>query len=337
MKYRILFVLFIFVNPTFSAYAKDLVFALVPKNTTNSFYQKSHDGCITAAKKINVKCIFVGPKKSDVRLQNIIIEQLIDANVDGIAVAVTQSSFLATGSIIKAIKAGIPIITFDSDFDSAIQQKIPNIRLAYVGSNNYALGQALGYELKKLRPRGGNLVLQMGRPNSPNIEKRLEGFRSVFQDNLDNQQLTVLRNANSWNELRTPYKSFGSFKRARAQMNGALSNKKYKLDAFVALGGWSQFDVLPYTNMITPHLNNVKNKNLAIIMADTEDSQLSLLKQGLSHGNIGQRPYQMGEKAILILNAIVNKEPFKEFNYTNFTYCNQINYETCTEVEKIID
>lgn len=53
----------------------------------------------------------------DVRAQDKIISDLIDTGVDGIAVAISQSEFLASHSIKKAIEHQIPVITYDADFD----------------------------------------------------------------------------------------------------------------------------------------------------------------------------------------------------------------------------
>jgi ribose transport system substrate-binding protein len=51
-------------------------------------------------------------------------------------------------------------------------------------------------------------------------------------------------------------------------------------------------------------------------MADTVDSQLVLLNDNLSHVNIGQSPYEMGNMAILILHNIATNKPFQETTYT---------------------
>jgi len=133
-----------------SVAAKQLVFALVPKIETYSFFKQSEQGCKVAAKELQVSCIFIGPDKVDYKKQDEIIEQLIAQKVDGIAISVIQSSYLAKNSIKKAIKAGIPVVTFDADFDIATRIKYPNIRQAYVGSNNYELGLLLGRQLKNL-------------------------------------------------------------------------------------------------------------------------------------------------------------------------------------------
>lgn len=88
----------------FSANAKDYTFAVVPK-FYGTFFDQSKYGCVAAANQLQgVDCIYRGPEKADVRVQDKIIKQLISDGVDGIAIAVTQSEFLAGSSVELAKK-----------------------------------------------------------------------------------------------------------------------------------------------------------------------------------------------------------------------------------------
>ena len=97
----------------YPASAKEWVFAVVPKKASSPFYMEAGRGCQDAAKAIvGVTCIFRGAMKTnDVRRQDNIIARLIEESVDGLAVAVTLSEFLAGYSIDQALKAGIPMVT----------------------------------------------------------------------------------------------------------------------------------------------------------------------------------------------------------------------------------
>ncbi|MNY73108.1 hypothetical protein D3C86_2118080 [compost metagenome] len=52
------------------------------------------------------------------------------------------------------------------------------------------------------------------------------------------------------------------------------------------------------------------------MVADTLPQQLQLLKEGYAHGLVGQRPYEMGQKAMDTLLAIKNGETVEEIIYT---------------------
>jgi len=330
MKLVIQMIVLLALTATFSITAKPLVFALVPKNENYSFFKHSEKGCKDAAKALEVSCIFVGPNKVDYKQQDKIIEQLIEQKVDGIAISVTQSTYLAKNSIKKAIKAGIPVVTFDADFDMATRIKFPNLRQAYIGSNNFELGLLLGRQLKKLRPQGGRIIIQSGRPDSANLNERIVGIRTF----LSGEHSSVfsggkLQNSNGWTEEIDPLFSFGIVKRAKDQMRAALKSKQHQFDAFVAVGGWAQFDAQAYRKMMRPFKSKLANKEVFVVMADTEKGQLELVKEGLSHVNIGQNPYEMGRKALVVLHSIVTKQVYKEINYTPLILCNQKNYVDC--------
>jgi len=322
--------MFMFIVCSYHTSAKEFVFALVPKDAKNPYYLRSKQGCMHAAKKLAVTCLYRGPIRSDVRLQDMIIRELIKQKVDAIAVAVTQSEFLAQHSFQLAQKSGIPIITFDADFNQFSTAKYSHLRLAYVGSNNFALGKALGQKLMARHPQGGNIIIQTGRPDSDNLNQRILGLRSALAGkDFSLMSGEILDNDNGWHEVRAPFPSYGRFSRALKQMEKVFNTDN--IDAFVAVGGWAQLNDDAYRQMISPLKNKLINNEISVVMADTVDSQLVLLADNLSHVNIGQSPYEMGRMAIHTLHNIVTNKPFQKNTYTPLTYCTQQNYSICTK------
>ena len=321
---------FILIISAYQAKTKEFVFALVPKDAKNPYYLQSKQGCMDAAKKLGITCLYRGPITSDVRLQDMIIRELIEQKVDAIAVAVTQSEFLAQHSFQLANKAGIPIITFDADFNDISKAKNPQLRLAYVGSNNFDLGRALGQQLMARHPQGGNIVIQTGRPDSHNLNLRIQGLRSALAGkDFALASAEILDHDNGWHEVRAPFPSYGRIPRALKQMEKVL--KTDNIAAFIAVGGWAQLDDSAYRHMIFPLQSKLINNKISVVMADTVDSQLVLLADNLSHVNIGQSPYDMGNMAMHTLHNILTHKPFQETTYTPLTYCTQKNYSTCTK------
>lgn len=312
--------------------ADTLKFAVVPKYQS-VFFEQSAKGCQDAAEQIpGVECIYRGPEKGNVREQNKIIEQLISEGVDGIAVAVTKSDFLAKHSIQKAVKAGIPIITYDSDFDTPTLHKYKNLRLAYIGTNNFKFGRALGEQLKKLRPQGGTLMIQTGRPDAPNLNLRIMGLRSALSGKTyANPPGDMLKNEQGWSEVRLPMLNYDNVKRAIKQLDSFLKVKPNKADAFVAVGGWPQNNEQRYREIITPFQGQLNSKETVIIMSDASAPQLGMLRDRLAHANIGQNPYEMGKQAIFTLFKVVSKLPYEKVINTPLSYCTVSNYNSCSE------
>jgi len=318
--------------PLFSAGGEELKFAVVPKYHSVFFEQSKH-GCKDAATEIKgVECIYRGPETASVRVQDQIISQLIDEGVDGIAVAVTQSKFLAENSIQKARNAGIPIVTYDSDFDAVTLKKYKKLRSTYIGTDNFEFGRALGEMLKKQRPDGGTLIIQTGRPDSPNLNLRIMGVRAALSGTqYKNPPGRILRNENGWTEVREPFNNFDQLSRAVKQMESVVEGRRSKADAFIAVGGWPQNDEALYREMIAPFKAKLERNEVIVVMSDASDQQLIMLRDHLAHVNVGQNPYEMGRQAILTLHSIVKNQDFDEFIHTPINLCTRENYNTCTQ------
>ncbi len=279
----------------------------------------------------NVECIFRGPKGVDVRKQDKIIADLVSEGVDGIAIAVAQSAFILDNSMKKALSSGIPIVTYDSDFEAEAVTRNPNLREAYIGTNDFELGKALGEALKAERPNGGTIIIQTGRSDSPNLNLRVMGVRSALSGKeYEHSPGKRLMGDKGWTEPTNPLYNFGSFEQALEDLKNVLNSyKRRDIHAVVAVGGWSQF-LTAYRSVVEPYKQAVSDKEIIIITADTADEQLVYLKDGLAHANVGQNPYEMGRQAIFTLYKLANKESVEKIQYIPMTYCNQENYQTCT-------
>lgn len=318
---------------SFPVYGKNFTFALVPKYHS-VFFDQSGSGCKAAAAQLKgVECIYRGPIKGDVRLQDKIIESLIEEGVDGIAISVTESSFLARSSIQKAQAAGIPIITYDSDFNVQALHKYGNLRLAYIGTDNFQLGWAFGETLQRFLPDGGNLIIQTARPNSPNLNLRIMGLRSALSGKIyQTAPGEILNNDSGWTELRPPITNYDKIDRSVKQLESILkAQPDSKVNAFVAVGGWPQDNEELYREMITPFKKELLDKNIILVISDASKSQINMLRDKLAHANIGQSPYQMGYQAILTLFKIAQKQQYKKIIYTPLRYCTVSNYAACSQ------
>jgi ribose transport system substrate-binding protein len=326
--------LILMISPVCYAMDKEkLTFALVPKEEQSGYFIKSKQGCLDAAAHlVTVTCIYRGPQKEHTRKQNQIIEALIEEGVDGIAVAVIRSGNLAEESMQKAKDAGIPIITYDADFDRSTLEKYKDIRLAYIGTNNFELGRVLGEQVKKLRPHGGKLIIQTGRPDSPNLNLRIMGVRSALSGlTYDTPPGEPLENINGWTEVRAPLPNYGNLERAVVQMEDILAGQIHEVDTFVAVAGHPQFLPDRYRQMIEPFREKLERKAVAVVVADTVDGQIDILRDGLSHVNVGQNPYEMGRQAIFTLHKIVTGQAYQPLIHTPLHVCNPDNIETCSK------
>jgi ribose transport system substrate-binding protein len=53
-----------------------------------------------------------------------------------------------------------------------------------------------------------------------------------------------------------------------------------------------------YRELMVKYADRLKNKDLIMLFLETLPMQMDLLQEGLSNGQVGQRPFEMGYRAI---------------------------------------
>ena len=116
----------------------------------------------------------------------------------------------------------------------------------------------------------------------------------------------VLREGdNGWTESDgCPLYTDDDFPRSVQQMEDILA-KYPDLDAFVPTGGFPQFVPDAYRSVASKHKDRIDSGSLALVVADTLPVQMDLMKEGLSLGQVGQRPFEMGYQTMIFLNDII--------------------------------
>ncbi len=271
-------------------------FAVVPKAMNNPFFDLARDGCEARAAELgNVTCLYIGPVEHEPATQSQIIEDLITQGVDGLAISVADTA-AATTVINRAVEAGIAVITFDSDAPDSQ-------RSAYVGTNNYDFGVALGEVLLEIKPDGGSYGMISGGAAAPNLAERVDGVRAALE-------------GSDWTEV-PGSPTFSNDDVALAVQQAAdLKSANPDIGAIVPVGGWPMFAPDGWRNFVDQFRAEVDSKALALVVADTLPVQLELLSEGYAHGLVGQRPYEMGEVAMDTLLAVVNGESVDEIIFT---------------------
>ena len=160
--------------------AEPLRFLVVSKSLDNPFFKEVERGCQQAALDLAVECVFLGPEEADARYQDQVITAALKQPVDGIAVSSINSRLLRSRSIKQAIDLGIPIVTFDSDFDAEFLADSPGIRKTYIGTDNYQFGREIALAAIKQRPQGGRYCLISGHKASANLAERMRGAHDAF-------------------------------------------------------------------------------------------------------------------------------------------------------------
>jgi ribose transport system substrate-binding protein len=275
---------------TVAAQAKDKVFALVPKAMNNPFFDQARDGCQKAAQEIGgVECYYIGPGEhggGDEQFQ--MVQDLIAKKVDGLAVSVANAA--AIGRAAKAAKeAGIPFVTWDSD----LLPEAKDLRATFIGTVNTEIGKEVAKRLMSLKPDGGTYCIQSGGPAAVNHNERIKGMVETLP-------------ADKWKQVAgCPQYNNDDFPLSINLMTDVLA-KYPDLDAFLNTGGAPQMVPVAYRQLLEKHAARVKSHDLVLLFVETMDVQMGFLKEGLSDGQVGQRPYEMGYRAMYVLNDLLN-------------------------------
>lgn len=304
-----------------------LSIAIIGKTKNDSFYEQSYRGCQAFAQtRSDLRCVYDGPADfQDIRGQVDVLNRILEAGINGVLISVTDSHFLAEQALRRAKAEGVPVITFDSDLLPADQQ----YRLAYVGTNNFDYGVALGNYAKRFkRTDEVQICIQSGHDTTPNLNERIRGVRYALSGNSQNLRL---RGENGWVEpARCPFYSLGKRSAALFQLEYILQNQPSTI--FLAVAGFAQFSPL-YIEHISPYREQIRTQRTVIISADTETVQLQALAQHLSTVNIGQQPYEMGRLGAELIYQYLSKgqRPERDQYYLDFHYCTPENVERCTQ------
>ncbi|CCE05177.1 putative periplasmic binding abc transporter protein [Bradyrhizobium sp. STM 3843] len=304
-------------------------FALVPKNMNNPFFDQARDGCkkAEAESKGAFQCMYIGPGEHGGGEEQVqIVQDLVAKKVDGIAVSPSNAAAMAV-ALQNAKAAGIPVLTWDSD----LLPENKDLRLAYIGTHNYEIGVNIAKIVQTIKPKGGTICIQSGGAAAANHNERMKGIRDTLAGKESAQSPGErLTGQNGWKEIDgCPLYTNDDFPLSVQQFQDTMA-KNPNLDAFTPTGGFPQF--LPDANRaaVAPFKDKIAKKELALVVADTLPVQIDQMKEGLSLGQVGQRPFEMGYKTMFALKDIKDgKAAPADPTYTGLDVCTTKNIDTC--------
>ena len=307
-----------------AASAEDKILAIVVKGLDNPFFEQIHLGCEKANAELagsGYTCLYTGPASSADEAGEIqIVDDLLTKGVAAIAISPSNAPMMA--NLLKQRAPNIPIMTIDAD----LGKDDAGLRKTYLGTDNYLMGVKFAEYLKKLKPSGGTVCLQLGNVAADNINARAAGTRDTLGGEKGIERLT---GQGGWTEIDgCPVYTNDQADLANQQMADTfLANPD--LDAFVLEGGWAQFAPQAYAQVTDQVMDKLKSGKLIIVAGDTLPPQIDALKAGRSHVQVGQRPFEMGYKAPFVMRDLVEGKTVEPVLYTGLDECTGENVDTC--------
>jgi ribose transport system substrate-binding protein len=306
------------------AMAQKKTLAVVVKGLDNPFFTVLGNGCALWNKEnpnSEYTCLYTGPASSADEAGEVqLVEDLINKGVAGIAIS--PSNAPAMGNMLKTKKPKMPIMTIDADLSAADR----SLRQTYLGTDNYQMGVLMANHLKGFKAKGGTVCLQLGNAAADNINSRAAGFRDTISGK---KGIDRLKGENGWKEVNgCPLFTNDQIDLANQQMSDTfLANPD--LDAFILVGGWAQFGPQAYAQVTDQVMPKLKSGKLIIIAGDTLPPQMDALKQGRSHAQVGQRPFEMGHRAPAVLIDLIAGKKVQDPLYTGLDECTAKNLGKC--------
>src|SRR5947209_3080875 len=228
-----------------------------------------------SAGQLNVRDRVVGPDSFDPKAEQQAFQKAVQGKATGILISAGDPNVLKD-DINRAIAAGVPVITIDSDAPSSK-------RLFFIGTNNYEAGKSGGQRLAtELKGKGNVVVFTM--PEQTNLAERLRGYRDALEGH---SQIKIVRVVDIKGDPRIAFDTATQI----------LGKEKNKVDAFVCLEALAGKEVATVLSN-----NNVKDK---IVMAmDTDPDTLDWIQKGVIAATIGQKPYTMSFVGLRMLDDL---------------------------------
>jgi ribose transport system substrate-binding protein len=155
--------------------------ALVMKTLNNPFFIDMQRGAEDAAKRLNVDLVVqAAERETDVERQMQIVENLIQARVDALALTPSGSREVVP-AVGKANAANIPVVIVDTRLDAKAAADAGVKTASFVGSDNYRGGQIIGEYLVKASGGHAKVAILEGIPGHETGDSRVRGFRDAIK------------------------------------------------------------------------------------------------------------------------------------------------------------
>lgn len=258
---------------------KKLRFALIPKSLDIPVFNYAEIGAKReAAAEGDVEVIYRGPDKADESKQKEVLESFIQQKVDGIAISVLNAEAL-TSTIDKAVDAGIPVVTWDSDAPASK-------RFAFYGVDDFRSGQEMGKAAAELLGGKGTVAF-LTSLGANNLQRRLDGVKDALKAYPD------IKVVDTFDIKEDSVRCL--------ELIATGTNRYPDLGAWISVGGWPVFT----RNALEPVPARTK-----VISFDTNPPAPDLIKAGKAQVLIGQKYFGWGSETVKLLkDAVHGKKP----------------------------
>lgn len=268
------------------ASAKTLTLAVIPKSTGGEFWETVEIGARKAAEELGIEIKWEGTvTETAFAEQNKIIENMINLQVDGLALAPLNKVAMRK-MVSQTVDAGIPVVIFDSAVEG-------DAHTSYVATDNFAGGSLGGEHLASLLKPGSRTMVMRYIQGAGSTEARSEGA---------NEALTSAGHK----VLADPYADTGTVEGCKTAavntLEGFIQNDELTLDGIFAANLYSTLGV-------AEALDDLRKSGIKVdvrfVGFDTSEKLLRAVENKSIDALVAQNPEKMGYLAVTTLHAAV--------------------------------
>ena len=263
-----------------STHDSDEYYVFVSANLQVPYWKTAGAGFSHAAGDFKVRYDYTGPQTYDPKAERDALDQAVQKKATGILLHVSDPTMLKD-SIDKAVAAGIPVITVDSDAPSSK-------RLFFIGTNNYQAGFTGGQRLAQALKGKGNVVV-FTMPDQPNLQDRLRGYKDALAKT---PEIKITRVVDIQGDPRIAFDTTTQI----------IGKERDKVQAFVCLEAVSGKEVAGV-------LDSYHVTDKTVMAMDTDQETLDWIQKGLIAATIAQKPYTMAFVGMQMLDNLYHHKP----------------------------
>jgi ribose transport system substrate-binding protein len=302
------------------AFAADapLNLGVIPKSTGGEFWETVAKGARQAAADQHVTVRWEGTvTETEIAEQNKIIENMVNLGVDGIALAPLNKA-AQRKQVENAVKAGIPVVVFDSAVDGTAQS-------SFVATDNKKAG-ALGAQhlVQLIGQKPARVMCMRFVQGTGSTEARAAGFIETVK-------------AAGYAVVADPYPDTGTIEGCKTAAANALEkfvqDGKLDLDGIFACNLYSALGV-------SSALEDLKKGGIAVaaryVGFDTSKRLVEEVQAGKIDALVAQDPNRMGYLAVETLVKVIRGEPVDAVVDTGAVLVTKQGLETDPAIRKLV-
>lgn len=267
-----------------------LTIAVIPKSTGGEFWETVNKGAQQAAQELGVTMKWEGTvTETEIAEQNKIIENMVNMGVQGIALAPLNQK-ASRKEVETAVKAGIPVVVFDSGVDGTAQS-------SFVATDNKHGGVLGAQELARwIGPKKARVMCMRFVQGTGSTEARAAGFIETAK-------------AAGYEIVADPYPDTGTIEGCKTAAANTLEKfvKQGRLD-LDGVFACNLYSTIGLASALEDLQKGGVKVDVKFVGFDTSKRLIENVQDGKINALVAQNPSRMGYLAVETIVKVIKKE-----------------------------